>query len=118
MLAYEARQAKPLVKVDDGETKESDLHDKILNECRRRGWIAFHGSMAHRTYRTGGEPDFTIVREHGEVLFVECKSKTGKLSPEQSAMMFHMNRLGCKLNIVRSFAEFIQVIGQTNNRKI
>lgn len=106
---YQARQVRQPAKVDDGEVMEKTLHDKILAECRRRGWIALHGSMAHKTYRTGGEPDFTIMAET-KVLFVECKSAKGKLSPEQVAMMFHMNRLGHILHVVRSFRGFIELI--------
>ena len=48
---------------------------------RRRGWIALHGSMAERTGRTLGEPDLVILADGGRVLFVECKSRRGKLSP-------------------------------------
>ena len=29
--------------------REAELHEKIFDECRRRGWIALHGSMAERT---------------------------------------------------------------------
>ena len=51
-----------------GIPRESDLHEKIFDECRRRGWIALHGSMAERTCRTLGEPDFVILADGGRVL--------------------------------------------------
>ena len=89
---------------------ERKLHEEIFDECRRRGWIALHGSMAERTCRTLGEPDFTILADRGRVLFVECKSRTGKLSPAQAALKYHAEKLGHRVNVVRSFEEFLGVI--------
>src|SRR3990170_4918811 len=70
-------------KASSEEDREATLHDRVEAECRRRGWLFFHGSMAHRTKRTLGEPDFTILADGDRVFFVECKSKTGKLTREQ-----------------------------------
>lgn len=123
--AYNARR-DPKRKRDESDyatnvgcAKESDLHEQIYAECRRRGWIALHGAMSERTHRTAGEPDFVILGSHppkydGDtgyafVLFVECKSRTGKLSPEQSAMRHHAARLGHVIHVVRSFEEFIKI---------
>lgn len=88
---------------------EADLHLKILAECRRRGWIALHGSMAHRTHRTIGEPDFVIMADAGRVLFVEAKVKGGKVSPEQQAFKAWAEKLGHTVNIVWSFDEFLKL---------
>src|SRR5690349_3979110 len=78
----------------NGVVREARLHEEIFDECRRRGWIALHGSMAERTCRTLGEPDFVILAGGGRVLFVECKSRNGKLSPAQAALKFHAEKLG------------------------
>jgi hypothetical protein len=85
---------------------ERELHEKIFDECRRRGWIALHGSMAERTCRTLGEPDFTILADRGRVFFVECKSRIGKLSPTQAALKLHAEKLGHTVHVVRSMEEF------------
>ena len=90
-------------------SREADLHEEIFSECRRRGWIALHGSMAERTCRTLGEPDFVILADGGRVLFVECKSRNGKLSPAQVAMKHHAEKLGHTVHVVRSLAEFLEV---------
>ena len=92
-----------------GTARESDLHEEIFGECRRRGWIALHGSMAERTHRTAGEPDFIILARGGRVLFVECKTKTGKLSPAQAALKFHAEKLGHIVHVVRSLDEFLRL---------
>jgi len=93
-----------------GVVKEADLHEEIFAECRRRGWIALHGSMAERTCRTLGEPDFVILADGGRVLFVECKSRSGKLSPAQAALKFHAEKLGHTVHVVRSLEEFLKLL--------
>ena len=86
--------------------REAELHEAIFDECRRRCWIALHGSMAERTCRTLGEPDFVILADGGRVLLVECKSRTGKLSPAQFALKHHAEKLGHTVHVVRSLDEF------------
>ena len=93
-----------------GVERESDLHAQIFDECRRRGWIALHGNMAERTHRTMGEPDFVIMADGGRVMFVECKSRTGKLSPAQAALKHHAEKLGQTVHVVRSMEEFLKLI--------
>ena len=85
---------------------EADLHEDIRQECARRGWMFFHGSMAHRTYRTKGENDFHCLLPGGVVLFIECKTATGKLSTEQLGTAAWMRKLGHEMHVVRSIAEF------------
>lgn len=104
--AYEARNAPKQTAPADACDCEADLHTRILYECIGRGWLAFHGSMAHRTFRTGGEPDFVILTDSG-VLLVECKSATGKLSPEQMQVAAWAKRLGHTVHVVRSFTQFL-----------
>ena len=94
----------------DGLGREAELHEAIFDECRRRGWIALHGSMAERTCRTLGEPDFVILAGSGRVLFVECKTKTGKLSPAQAALRFQAEHLGHTVHVVRSMEEFLKLL--------
>lgn len=103
--------------------KESDLHNQILDECRRRGWIALHGSMASPTRRTEGEPDFVVMGQREAidavanrrwlepaVWFVEVKTRTGKLSPAQQAFHAHAEKLGHTVHVVRSFDEFLKLL--------
>lgn len=80
---------------------ESDLHDYISMYCREHGWLAFHGSMAHRTRRTEGEPDFIILAP-GRVLMIECKARGGKCSPAQNAVIAMATSLGHQIHVVDS----------------
>jgi hypothetical protein len=90
--------------------EEAQLHTQILAHCRSQGWIAFHGSMAHSTFRTLGEPDFTILADGGRIFWIECKTQTGKVTTEQLGIHAWMSRLGHACHVVRSFEEFLAVV--------
>ena len=93
-----------------GVDKESDLHGDILADCRQRGWIALHGSMAQATGRTEGEPDFIILASRGRVFFIECKTRVGKLSPAQHAMAHFAEKLGHKIHLVRNMGQNLEIV--------
>lgn len=97
----------------EGVEVEAELHEDIRKECLRRGWLPFHGSMAHSTFRTEGEPDFVILRDGGRFLLVECKTRTGKLSTAQQAIAAWARRLGHRIHVVRSMKEFSQAADET-----
>jgi hypothetical protein len=107
--AFLARNTKS-TPASNGADEESDIHSEIIDECERRGWQYLHGSMSKRTNRTLGEPDFTILAKGGRVLFVECKSRTGKLSIEQLAFKVQAELNGHTVHIVRSFSDFISIL--------
>ena len=109
-LARTTRQ-RPCTSLSGGGCKdEAELHSQILAHCRSQGWIALHGSMAHATNRTVGEPDFTILADNGRVFWIECKSKTGKVKPEQLALHTWMSRLGHTCHVIRSLEDFSEVV--------
>jgi hypothetical protein len=109
----------PTASVDSGPVPgcddESQLHNQIMLYCERRGWIALHGSMAHKTKRTVGELDFTICADAGRTFFIEIKVKGRKVSIEQAAMIAHLKKLGHLAVVVWSFEEFLSVL--TSDRK-
>ena len=88
---------------------EAELHEAILADCRRRGWLVFYGRMDTRTSRTVGEPDFTCLCDYGRTLLIECKTAKGKLSPAQQACIAHAKKNGHTVHVVRSFREFLDV---------
>lgn len=91
------------------EGPERDLHDKIMSEVERRGWLAFHSRMDKPTTVGAGVPDFVILLPKGKVLLVEAKSAKGKLSEAQVVLAFRANRLGHEVHVVRSFYDFYQL---------
>lgn len=114
LRAYEARHYHPetikQIILSESEQDEEELHNAILDDCRRRGWIAFHGSMAHRTKRTEGEPDFEILADGGRSFYIEAKTSTGKERPAQLGMRIWAEKLGHKIHTVRSFEEYLAVV--------
>ena len=110
-LAMQARLApKGPVPASGGAAKEAELHEVVRAECRRRGWICLIGSMAHRTSRTIGEWDATIVADKGRVFFVEMKTAKGKLSTEQAALHAWAQKLGHRVHVIRSLADFLALL--------
>lgn len=104
----------PREPVNEGVERESDLHDDILDLCRRKGWIALHGSTAHKTKRSIGEPDFTILADAGRVFFFECKSKEGKVRPEQAALHAWAAKLGHTVHVIRSLEALLEIARDTS----
>jgi hypothetical protein len=115
LQAIEARRAAkraakmPRLFPAQGCDDEGELHRQILDECKRRGWIVFHGSMAHSTFRTPGEPDMVCLTDNGGLLLIEAKTRTGKLSPDQQAIHAWARKLGHTVHVVRSFEEFVRL---------
>lgn len=92
--------------------RESELHRDIVEYCRKEypPWLCFHGSMAHRTWRTPGEPVFIIMADGGRTLYVEAKTRNGKVSRPQLGVMIQARRLGHTVHVVRSLDEFRKVV--------
>ena len=91
-----------------GEQRESKVRAEVIEYCRTQGWLVFSGTTAHATGRTVGEPDLTIAASGGIVFFVELKSASGKLRPEQAAVATWLNKLGHKWLLIRSVREFME----------
>lgn len=90
--------------------RESSLHSQIAALCRANGWIAFHSAMFTRTRRQSGEPDYQIYMAGGRHLMVELKTRTGKISVQQQAMIAHMAKNGHTIHVVRSMSEFEKLL--------
>lgn len=99
------------------EVGKGALHDQIMDECDRLGWVCLHGSTAHRAMRTLGEFDFVILAENGLTLLVEGKAKNKKLSIKQLQLHAAAKRLGHRPVVVRSLEEF-QHWAQTQLREV
>ena len=107
--AYLARAGQSTSAPDDAVPAESALHNDILSECRRRGWLVFHGSMAHKTFRTPGEPDCIVLADNSRTFLIELKTRTGKLSPDQQAVAAWAAKLGHTVHVVRSLKDFLDI---------
>lgn len=90
--------------------KEGDLHNDIIKYCKERGWLYFHGSMAHKTFRTRGEPDFHVWADGGRKFAFECKSRGGKLSTAQLGVIALAKQLGHTVHAIGSIEEFRELV--------
>lgn len=97
-------------KPSDPVTDESILHNQIVDYCQSHGWAYLHGAMSTRTHRSEGEPDFSLLASGGRHFLIECKRKTGKLTPAQLAFAAHARRNGHTVYLVRSLDEFLYVV--------
>jgi hypothetical protein len=51
---------------------------------------------------TAGIPDLVLIAPKGRVHFVEVKSETGRLSPDQRGIRSWLEELGCPVAVVRN----------------
>lgn len=100
----------------EGATNESALHDAISAYCRSKGWLAIHSRMDTATTTAKGVPDFVIFADNGRVFLVECKTRLGKLSPDQAAWHAMAKRNGHEVHTVRSFEEFLETMKEVRTK--
>lgn len=89
---------------------EDELHYQIIDYCKAKGWQYLHGSMAHKTFRTLGEPDFVILADKSRMFLIECKANGGKLSTDQLGFAMHAQKLGHEVHLIRNFGQFVDLI--------
>lgn len=104
---------------------EEQIHCSIADLLRFKGhpnliwWHTPNGEL--RTGRTGvklkrmgvipGVPDFCLVLPDGRAAFLEVKSATGRLSPEQKAFAERCAASGAVCTVVRSSREAETYLG-------
>jgi len=93
-----------------GAGKEEELCQEIIKACDARRWMCVRSRTDMPTTSMPGYPDFDIWAEGGRRFAIECKTKVGKLSPAQLGFHGWAERLGHKVYVVRSIAEFLEVI--------
>jgi hypothetical protein len=63
---------------------ESELQSTIVEAAAKLGWLHYHTYNSQRS--DFGYPDLTLVHDGKKrVMWVECKSDSGKVTPEQTA---------------------------------
>ena len=85
--------------------KESDLHDDIIAYCREHDLHCVHSRMDRRTTVGVGTLDFVIACDNGRTVWLEAKSKTGKLRPAQAAAIAQLKKRGHIAEVVDNWPE-------------
>ena len=112
--AMQARLAanKKLTVIGTPVEGESELHAQILAECKRRLWPVIHSRMDAKTTTFKGCPDFAVFADKGRTFLIECKTRKGKLTPEQIGWQMLIERNSHSYHVVRSFQEFLNITGK------
>lgn len=99
--------------INDAVAKESDLQQQIRNFLYERRW-AFFWSPMHKASSAGmsGITDFIVAAPNGRTLWVEAKSRTGKLRTEQLGFKMLLEANGHEHHVVRSYREFCEVVAR------
>ena len=119
MLARTEFNAGRLPKMSaDPVEKESDLHDDIIRFCRAHGLYYVHSRMDRATTQAKGVSDFVIAVEGGLTVWIEAKSKRGKVTTEQLATIAFLKRLGHAAAICYNMADVIDLISTAQSRTI
>jgi len=92
---------------------EGDLHSEIIAYCRERGWAYAHNRMDRKSTAGNGVADFIIFADRGRVHAIECKSRSGKRTVDQIGFAMQLNRFGHLCHLVKSMAEFREIIKPT-----
>jgi len=108
LLEYQARNKafKHNITADDG--KECELDTKIAKYCKEQGYYAFHDYSKGKN--KPGHLDFVIALPNGRTVWIENKSKEGKLSEAQKLNMVLLAGLGHEVYECRSFKRFLEII--------
>lgn len=127
LSAFAAREqsrgnVKPL-RLTRPEPKEADIQSAILRALKAHPAVAFFfrmntGAMAvgegksRRFVRFGpkGSPDIHGYLKDGRALYIECKTRTGRVSPEQQEFHDRARQAGAVAIIARSVSDVWDVL--------
>lgn len=111
---FDKMQAR-LAKVTDKRTpgaveRERDLHEAIIEYCKKMGYLYRHDRMDKPTTGQIGWPDFEIFQPLAMTVFLECKAKGAKANIEQLSKIAQLRRFGYVAEIVDNIIDAIKVI--------
>jgi hypothetical protein len=92
--------------VDD--QPERALQDRLEAYCRENGLYAFHDRS--RRKNAPGHPDLVIACPGGRVLWLELKSRTGRLTADQKRVRLQLLCCGHEFHLIRSYRQFLDLV--------
>jgi hypothetical protein len=99
-------EAYPPDECDPG--PESELQERIEKWCKENGFPFFHDRS--RNKNEPGFPDLVIALRDGRTLWIELKSKDGRLKKDQEKWRLQLMALGHEHHVIRSFKRFMEVV--------
>ena len=92
---------------------EKTIQQKILHYCKTKNILAYKMDSTS----TVGFPDLTVILPDGEVLFIELKTDTGKLSRMQEYIHQQLTKQKANVYVCRSLEEFYAATARRNPHK-
>ena len=112
----ESRKKK--VKVDDKDVeKESELQKECnayFTVLRNSARIVDFFHMRKAKGNSKGLPDLLVFLPDSKILFIELKTKKGKLTKEQLKFQARCKMLNCNFHVCRNMKKVIEIIKQLN----
>lgn len=107
--ANKRRNGIPPAPEDAASREIEELHEPILQWCKDHQ-ASFIRARPDKASTIGvGAPDFSIFHK-GRVFLIECKTKTGKVTPQQLGWHLLAEQNQFKVHIVRSLNEFLEIV--------
>lgn len=110
LLRLEGNKRRTAAIAEDAVDLEIEgLHEPIIKWCKDHGAAFIRARSDLPSTIAKGAPDFTIFYQ-GRVFLIECKSRTGKLKPEQLGWHIQAERNKFVVHIIRSMSEFLEIV--------
>jgi hypothetical protein len=90
------------------EGPESSLQSKIEKWCIDHHFYFIRDRSRGRN--TPGQPDLVIALPDRRTLWIELKSKMGRLRPEQIRVIQQLILHGHEIHVVKSFRQFLTIV--------
>lgn len=94
---------------------EAKLQNRIETHCREKGLYCFHDRSRGRN--NPGHPDLVVSLPGGRTVWVELKSKHGRLSEDQKRVRLMLLRNGAEWHEVRSFKHWLEIVAGPSHQK-
>jgi hypothetical protein len=96
----------------------ADLRDCIVYHNANGGARSYKtAKLMKRIGVLAGVFDLTILAPGGQIFFIECKAKSGSLSPEQTAFKLALIRLGIRYAVIKNFDDLEAALIQWGLKK-
>lgn len=99
---------------------EADIQSKIRIELTRLGHTVFRVNVGSvrtsdgRIFKTGlpkGHSDLYGFRPDGQIFYIEVKSVSGKIRPEQIKFLRTMKDRGALVGVAKSVEDALEIVG-------
>jgi hypothetical protein len=87
---------------------ENQLDKRIAKYIEEHGLYGFHDMS--RGVNKAGHPDWVLSLPKGRTVYIENKSKKGKLRPEQEKVMVRLLGLGHEFYMCKSYKRFLDIV--------